>query len=104
MECKIKLLTAAVRLFVCQKCQFLSVNKKNVPFLCFLLKKADSIQDLLFLSSLKNVGPIVQWIECKIPVLMIWVRIPVGSLSINIKRCNRNDYSVFVFQWCQIWC
>jgi hypothetical protein len=24
-------------------------------------------------------GPIVQWIECKIPVLMIWVRIPVGS-------------------------
>ena len=31
-------------------------------------------------------GPIVQWIECKIPVLMIWVRIPVGSqLNFIIK-------------------
>ena len=28
-------------------------------------------------------GPIVQWIECKIPVLMIWVRIPVGSQKNN---------------------
>ena len=27
-------------------------------------------------------GPIVQWIECKIPVLMIWVRIPVGSQKV----------------------
>lgn len=26
-----------------------------------------------------NNGPIVQWIEYKIPVLAIWVRIPVGS-------------------------
>jgi hypothetical protein len=24
-------------------------------------------------------GPIVQWIEYKIPVLAIWVRVPVGS-------------------------
>lgn len=36
----------------------------------------------------KQAGPIVQWIECKIPVLMIWVRIPVGSLLKTTKRCN----------------
>ncbi len=34
---------------------------------------------LLFLQHQNKNGPIVQWIECKIPVLMIWVRIPVGS-------------------------
>ncbi len=26
-------------------------------------------------------GPVVQRIECQIPVLMIWVRIPSGSLQ-----------------------
>ncbi len=26
-----------------------------------------------------STGPIVQWIEFQIPVLTIWVRIPVGS-------------------------
>jgi hypothetical protein len=28
---------------------------------------------------LPNFGPIVQWIEFQIPVLKIWVRIPMGS-------------------------
>ena len=68
-------------LFILQQHQFLNVNKKSGSFLRFLHKTTYSIQELLFLSSLKNNGPIVQWIECKIPVLMIWVRIPVGSLN-----------------------
>ena len=52
--------------------------KKN-RFSGFLSNQVNSSQDLLFLCSLKITGPIVQWIECKIPVLMIRVRIPVGS-------------------------
>ena len=55
------------------------MNIKKHRLTGFLNKLANSSQDLLFLSSLKITGPIVQWIECKIPVLMIRVRIPVGS-------------------------
>jgi hypothetical protein len=28
----------------------------------------------------------------------------VGSLLKIAKRCNRNNYSAFIFRWCQIWC
>ena len=40
-------------------------------------------QSFLFLQAVNEVhlpGPIVQWIEFQIPVLTIWVRIPIGSL------------------------
>src|SRR5690606_6612694 len=35
---------------------------------------------------LKYTGPIVQWIEFQIPVLKIWVRIPMGSLMKRLEN------------------
>ena len=34
-----------------------------------------------FFIFLQKIGPLVQWIEYKIPVLTMWVRIPQGSLE-----------------------
>lgn len=51
----------------------------------------------------KQAGPIVQWIECKIPVLMIWVRIPVGSLQKTRIPCKTNTCKGFFFVLGQLW-
>lgn len=45
-----------------------------------MLKDIRSTKSNFAIFAAQKTGPIVQWIECKIPVLMIWVRIPVGSL------------------------
>lgn len=45
----------------------------------FFAQKGSNNASFIIFVLAKQAGPIVQWIECKIPVLMIWVRIPVGS-------------------------
>lgn len=47
---------------------------------CYFCTAKTAMQALLFH------GPIVQWIEYQIPVLTIWVRVPMGS---HLKD-NRN--------------
>jgi hypothetical protein len=48
-----------------------------------------------FCGTKKLNGPIVQWIECQIPVLMIWVRIPVGSQADLPKAFLQNLFHFF---------
>ena len=43
-----------------------------------------------------NQGPVVQWIECQIPVLMIWVRIPSGPQS-KTAKCFKLAVCGFLF-------
>ena len=50
-----------------------------------------------YFCTLINYGPIVQWIEFQIPVLKIWVRIPMGSLFHMIYSCNSTNYSYIYF-------
>ncbi len=48
-------------------------------------------------AALLNIGPIVQWIEYQIPVLTIWVRLPVGSQSSLITINGVHTRTPFVF-------
>lgn len=50
---------------------------------------------LYFCSIKKPVVPVVQWIECQIPVLMMGVRIPSGTLQ--FKQAAYSLRAVFLF-------
>lgn len=53
--------------------------------------------NIQFDDQLPQAGPVVQWIECEIPVLMIRVRIPTGLLFENLNACISIHYRRFVF-------
>lgn len=45
-------------------------------------------------------GSVVQWIECQIPVLMIWVRVPSGSQK---RGClNLFETASFFVMWINV--
>lgn len=59
-----------------QLCVYATQHDSLMPYLQYIPKYS-------YFCTPINYGPIVQWIEFQIPVLKIWVRIPMGSLLKN---------------------